>query len=341
MNYVAGQNSYIDFAIFGQKIFLRSKHDIIGATIVIEADGEIIYREAKTIEKSINYWIQIYKNIYQSKYFKVIVYDKYGHILDHSYYGEFQFNPAFNLLTNQFSVEHTGKIKCQIKIKNLDTGIILCDYFADFTLGIKFWHEPIQKISQIKQVKISIHDLSGNLLLEKIFDISKINYIFCHIPKNAGTSITKYLEHNMGHEIVDKKITDLKVCCFVREPYDRFLSSFYFLRESFGLNKDDYHKYVGDSSLSDFIKNKLLFASQNQIHFRPQSYWIPNGADFIGRYENLQQDFDRMMDLVNLPKQILPLTNKSKKDNHILTNQEKEIIYQVYKEDFERFGYSK
>lgn len=344
MDFITGTNNYIDFSIFGQKVFVKPKHDIIMARVRIESDSDIIYYEVKTLEKSNDYFFIPHKNIYDFSYLKISVFDKFDKILDSVVYKDLCFYPSFNLYTNQFFVDHYGKLKTKIKITSCLNDKTICDYFGDFSQGSRFWHDPVIKINDMKHVKISVYDLYDNLLFDKVFDTSEINYIFCHIPKNAGTSITSRIKNNMGHNIVDKNKTNLLILAFVRNPYDRFLSCYYYLRSGGSksdIDMSDSREYVGDYDISNFITDKLLKASLNQQHFRPQSYWIPNGADFIGRYENLQEDFDKMMDLINLPRQTLPVINKSKRENHILTDEQKEIIYQIYKEDFDRFGYSK
>jgi hypothetical protein len=344
MLYKSGHNNYLDFTLDGQKILVVPKHDIINSTVIIESDGNLIYTETKNLERGICYWFVSTKNIYHSKSVKISILDKSSILLDYFFFENLRFDFEINTLDNKFKVLHFGKIKVNIQLINLDTGNIFCNFFADFSLGETFWHTPDFKILDFSKFKFSILDEHSNLLIEKVWNINLSDYIFCHIPKNAGSSIFQFLANNAGHSIVDKKKTNSFVCAFVREPYDRFLSCYYYLKsggKSFHSDLSDRDKYIGDSDISDFIKNKLEFASQNQTHFRPQSYWIPNGADFTGRFETLQEDFDRLMGILNLPKENLPLTNFSKRENYTFTPEEKEIIYQVYKEDFERFGYSK
>lgn len=172
-----------------------------------------------------------------------------------------------------------------------------------------------------------------------------MDYIFCHIPKTGGISINNALGLNsIGHRVFDKKKNyKFFVFSFVRNPYDRFLSCFYFLKKG-GCNTFDLKDkkfFLRNYDLGEFIEKNLLFSSKYQKHFRPQSFWLPNGADFIGRFENLQADFDKLMDFLKIEKKQLPLMNTTKKDAYNLSKKEKNIIYKVYKKDFIKFNYER
>jgi len=73
-----------------------------------------------------------------------------------------------------------------------------------------------------------------------------------------------------------------------------------------------------------------------------QSEYIDIDVDFIGRYENLQDDFDYVCGQLNIVSHKLPHYNKSTEHNDwesYYTDELKEIVYNFFKEDFERFDY--
>jgi hypothetical protein len=172
-----------------------------------------------------------------------------------------------------------------------------------------------------------------------------VEYIFCHIPKTGGISINSTLGLPInGHKVVNKrKHQNSFVFSFVRNPYDRFLSCFRFLKNGGCNNYDlkDKRFFLRNYELEDFIKENLLFASKYQKHFKPQSFWLPNGADFIGRFENLQEDFNKLMEFLKMEKKQLPVMNATKKNDYQLTKKDKNIIYKIYKKDFIKFNYER
>lgn len=204
----------------------------------------------------------------------------------------------------------------------------------------EIWHSPSNQLNTIGHVILFIEDKYGQTIHTNNF---KPDYIFCHIPKTGGTSIKKVLGIKTGHSVFDKTKSDKFSFTFVRNPYNRFLSAYFYLKEG-GLghqDKLDKEKYIGDSDLDDFIKNKLR-NSINQQHFRPQSDYIPNGVDFIGKIENMQEDFDRLCEIIGVNKIELPCENKtSDYSRYHLTEEQKEIVYDVYKHDFDKFGYDR
>jgi len=74
--------------------------------------------------------------------------------------------------------------------------------------------------------------------------------------------------------------------------------------------------------------------------------WILNDdgklfVDFIGRYENLQQDFGKVCDNIGLPRQVLLHTNKTRHRPYwdCYDENTKNIVATKYKKDIEYFGY--
>lgn len=187
------------------------------------------------------------------------------------------------------------------------------------------------------------------VILERLKQNNFLGYRFKTISHNLRSknylSLEKYLE--------GKPRENFYVFSFVRNPWDRVVSSFFYLNKGgirTGEDKRDrekyIHKYNGDFGAfvrDAFLTNEIF----QQIHFRPQYEWITNEngdllTDFIGRHENLQRDFDFLCDTIGFPKKPLGHTNTSKHDNYkkYYTSETSEIIRKAYKKDIELFGYS-
>lgn len=64
--------------------------------------------------------------------------------------------------------------------------------------------------------------------------------------------------------------------------------------------------------------------------------------DFVGRFENLQEDFDYVCDRVRIKRKKLTHANKSKRDRDYrkyYDSETKEIVAKKYADDIGRFGY--
>lgn len=168
-------------------------------------------------------------------------------------------------------------------------------------------------------------------------------YTFCHIPKTGGITICSLIYNREPEHIVCTRENSEKfLFTFVRHPYSRCISAFQFLKNG-GINdidKEDLINYIGDSNFDDFVTNKLEYASQNQQHFRPQNYWIPDGADFIGKYETFEKDIERLRSIIVMKDIPTPHENPTiYTHKYILNKSMKSIIYDIYKIDFDLFDY--
>ena len=193
---------------------------------------------------------------------------------------------------------------------------------------------------------------------------NKHKYIFVHIPKCGGTSIEKILldnenvecnwdcrlplnslsrenkhKYKLGHRSWQHQISIFPEktqqtffsFTFVRNPWDRIVSSW------------RYHKQVlkREYDLKTFARLPRDNKQVGLYHLDTQVSFININTNFIGRFENLQHDFNIVCDKIGISRKVLPHKNKSKHKHYTeyYDDETREIVAERYAQDIEQFGY--
>jgi len=96
--------------------------------------------------------------------------------------------------------------------------------------------------------------------------------------------------------------------------------------------KDTFKKYK-----VDYVKS-IAFNQLDYITNRDGNI----GVDFIGRFESLQDDYNKMMKAIGLPERTLKHINKYERDDYrkYYTDEDIEKVFQLYKRDIEYFKFT-
>jgi len=176
--------------------------------------------------------------------------------------------------------------------------------------------------------------------------------ILIHIPKTAGTSIQQALgPTSIGHKKISQVDGDSFFTC-VRNPYDRAVSTYWFLRQMkkkmpFNLTKTykSLNEFWLDISEQESPQERPLL--NNQMDFLRDSIGeggISPRIKTVLRYETLAEDWPAFALLHDLP----PLTHKNKSELRPATPWQDELsdesiakIGELYAEDFETLNYER
>ena len=176
--------------------------------------------------------------------------------------------------------------------------------------------------------------------------------IFINIPKNASSSINEAMGLKTNYKFA-KNYDDLETLfsfAVVRNPYDRAVSTYNYLRQDnywfHGSKKHPFYETAKNLTFPQFIKwyeqNQLTF-KRKALEMNEQYIYVTDNnnniiVDFIARYENLNDDWKTICKRINKD---IPLKhiNKSKRSNYedYYDQETKDIVYNVYKKDFELF----
>jgi hypothetical protein len=126
----------------------------------------------------------------------------------------------------------------------------------------------------------------------------------------------------------------------VRNPWSRAYSWYRnVMRDEIHLRS---HGLNGQIPFDDFL---MQFAGKGLL--RPQTYWLKDFGgeipmDFIGRFENLHDDFLKISEAIGIPH--LALTHQLKGSGEDFrahySEQSIELIAEIYEEEIEMFGYT-
>ena len=224
------------------------------------------------------------------------------------------------------------------------------------------------------------------------------NIIFIHIPKTGGGSIEKSLgifgEDNNGSlnpnlnilygkknnkllqhltiseikAIKNKEYKTYKKITFVRNPFDKLLSEYFWRIQLYGKNKIDFKYFLMEEVIprknkintyvKNFYKDEKIISSMD-IHYMEQYKFLINNnnldVDFIGKFENFESDFKKLFNkkLLNykinkskvdyfyyFSKKFLPKFIKKRLYRKFYDNDSRKLVEQEYKKDLDLFNYN-
>lgn len=182
----------------------------------------------------------------------------------------------------------------------------------------------------------------------------KRNFIFIHIGKTAGTSITKIIgepfqKHNTAKEVIKiigrEKWDNNYKFTVVRNPWDKVFSWYKYRTQLNQSNMKTNPISFADWVACTYGENKDPYYYYRPKIFLPQVEWLKNDngeidMDKIIRFENLKEDFEIVANEVGVVSD-LPHINKTKRTDYreFYDEATKEIIEQWFYEDIKLFNY--
>jgi hypothetical protein len=180
---------------------------------------------------------------------------------------------------------------------------------------------------------------------------------FIHITKCAGTTIENIGKKNKikwgmfhkeyGHHHRPFRNKPLKLhkkydwFMVVRNPYTRLVSEFYC---KWGGYKGKHDK-LNEQQFNNFIKNRVKSRNENKIlHYVEQiKYYVKSPKIHIIKFENLEEEFNALMEKYGLDIKMDRHDNASKKKRKFsvesFSPEVIKLINKAYAKDFRKFGY--
>ncbi len=204
----------------------------------------------------------------------------------------------------------------------------------------------------------------------------ELKYVYVDIPKTGSRSLVRVLENQFAgkatprnHQPVfrhPEKWEDYFKFCVVRHPYDRLCSLWW--ATCCRVERNHVYQYLQEmkeNTFYEFIQayyNRTKTIDPNTYFFKQGNLWschaVPQNVylecidyDRVLRFETLQEEFNSLPfvnEYIELPV-VNATTAKNKYTNtklrpatkEIITQQEKDLIYDLFTEEFEILGYDK
>lgn len=192
--------------------------------------------------------------------------------------------------------------------------------------------------------------------------INKVMAIYCpdlkllyvSTPRTGSTTVSLTLRNEFGGidvgwkhstiaEAIKAKPLELKrllKVTAIRNPFDSTVSKYFKLKNERGaLQKTALQQWVTENNAS--FAETLMFNPRVMIsHSRTDKEVLRNKFDFLIRFENLQDDFDKMMRLVGEEPFELPIRNETPerdKDYRIYYDKESRLLVEDMMSGYLRF----
>ena len=192
--------------------------------------------------------------------------------------------------------------------------------------------------------------------------------IFVHIPKTGGTSIEKIFpdsrrsvmhhKHRTLQELEDlnKLGKDYFKFSFVRNPWDLTVSMYHMMwvrqtpypvkwrGENKELAKLSFNEWIRHSSFQGPTIRSMTIGKANARdgHFSDWTEAKNHKLDFVGKFENLQNDFDKVCDYLEIRNKKLPHENKTQHSHYTeyYDDETQDIVARKYADEIQLYNYN-
>jgi len=180
------------------------------------------------------------------------------------------------------------------------------------------------------------------------------DFIFIHINKSGGSSIETALEIPFAHktarqyrdQIGRKRWQQVFTFTIVRNPWDKVVSHYHYriMTNQTGLGDapipfDEWIRLAYRDNEPQYYNNPKMFM--------PQTEWITDEkgkiiVDFVGKFENLQEDFNTICNHIGKPGIVLPHLKKSRRASYkdYYSAESRKIVADWFATDIETFKYA-
>lgn len=181
--------------------------------------------------------------------------------------------------------------------------------------------------------------------------------IFIHVPKAAGSSValtlfgeaSRHVPYFVYEQANPRKFRAFFKFAFVRNPWDRVVSTYFFLKKG-GMNELD-RQWAAENlnHFSDFNDFVLRWLDESRawswVHFIPQHYFLCDKdlnlkMDFVGRMENMDADFQFVAKQLGCTRRLEAVNRGSHAHySEYYTPETIDAVARVYRQDIKLFGY--
>jgi hypothetical protein len=229
---------------------------------------------------------------------------------------------------------------------------------SQLILNIIWWDYRLTKGVLFHDLQKLRHGVSDTDHSYQCFDTTKS--IFIHTPKCAGVSVAQALYGNLagGHTTLNeyirifepKNILSYFKFSIVRNPWDRLVSAYFFLKGG-GWGTLDNELFTrelsGFKDFNDFVQRWLCKENAMISHqvFKPQNHFILDKyeiveLDYIGRFEDLENSFKAITKSLKIESSLV-FANQSKHNVYrdYYNEKSKRIVSKVYEKDIDYLKY--
>jgi hypothetical protein len=195
--------------------------------------------------------------------------------------------------------------------------------------GAGKWQEIIDNENSLTLEHTDIRQLRDRGVLLDEFYESTFKFTFVRNPWDRLASLYKsYLDDPMllsnlaGHRRAKGTSHRLESCYSLVSSTEGFI------------------EFVDYLSTANIVKIGL-YNRKEWSQFNPQLDWIPDDIDFIGKFENLKNDFDFVCNQIGHPPVELSHENKTEGASYqeMYDDKAKDTVYEMYSDEINRFGY--
>ena len=169
--------------------------------------------------------------------------------------------------------------------------------------------------------------------------IDKIKFTLGLYPKIYTSTFSGHIKANDLKKEISKKVFDNYFKFgFVRNPWDWQVSLYTYM-----LKLESHHQHDLIKSMKNFDEY-IDWRVHNDLHLQKEFFYDKDKClmDFIGKIENLEEDFKSVCEKVKINVE-LPHLNVSRKNDNYLKYYSKEsllMVKEAFEEDIKLFGYS-